>query len=396
MKKLTLLLAVCLFSTGKLFAQDPILTNWWFNTTGNTYNGILTDVEAVFYNATKVYVKTSGVPNYYLDGQSVNDAADKNAIWVIKRDTQAATTPTGIQGGQSGIMLDGSVCFHPGDAQSYNNANVWFRLAYYFEQQDMDNYNGHSTPNDHIYHHHFDNLALNTTGSTVHSPLVGYAWDGYPIYGSYGYTNPDGTGGISRMKTSYQKYTYTTRTNGPNVGGQYPIGCFIEDWHYVAGSGDLDEHNGRHCKTPEYPNGVYAYFTTIDATGAPEYPYFIGPTYYGTFGNENLGPNGGNPTIPGDTTLYVPTTASAKEAVAAIESDFKVFPVPVADYLTIEPKVQGNYKLVLYDAKGSIIVNKQIHTTDKLNMTELPYGMYFIQVSDVDNNRGFAKRIVKR
>ena len=28
-------------------------------------------------------------------------------------------------------------------------------------------------------------------------------------------------------------------------------------------AGDLDEHNGRYGRTPEYPNGTYAYFVGI-------------------------------------------------------------------------------------------------------------------------------------
>ena len=69
----------------------------------------------------------------------------------------------------------------------------------------------------------------------------------------------------------------------------YPAGFFIEDFIY-NGNGDLDIHNGRYCVTPEYPNGVYAYFSTIyngpvDGSGIfvkykkPVFPYFIGNTY---------------------------------------------------------------------------------------------------------------------
>ena len=42
----------------------------------------------------------------------------------------------------------------------------------------------------------------------------------------------------------------------------YSEGFFVEDYTYSDDKGDLDEHNGRFCKTPEYPNGVYAYFCT--------------------------------------------------------------------------------------------------------------------------------------
>ena len=42
----------------------------------------------------------------------------------------------------------------------------------------------------------------------------------------------------------------------------FDAGFFINDYIY-DGSGDLDIHNGRFCKTPEFPNGIYAYFTTV-------------------------------------------------------------------------------------------------------------------------------------
>ena len=48
------------------------------------------------------------------------------------------------------------------------------------------------------------------------------------------------------------------------------------------GTFDLDQYNGRTCKTPEYPSGTYAYFVTIDASGNPAFPYMLGKQYYGT------------------------------------------------------------------------------------------------------------------
>lgn len=389
-----LLAAVCIIAV-KSYAQvnDPMITNWWFNTTNNTYKGILTDVEAVYYTSQYVYVKSSGVPNYYQDGQSVNNASDLNAVWQIPRVPQPATNHQGVQGGQTGLMLDGSVFFHPGDAQSYNNAGVWNRLAYYFENQDMDASNGHSTPTN-MYHHHFDNLQLHDWDATKHSPIVGFAWDGYPVYGPYGYANTDGTGGIQRMRSSYATKSYTTRTNGPNVNAQYPIGCFIEDWQYTAGSGDLDEYNGRFCITPEYPNGTYAYFTTVDANLKPCYPYFIGPTYYGTFSNTNIGPNGGKATIPSNATTYSPITNV--DDINTIEEQVKIFPVPVTDYLNVALTGNKPYTIVLYDVKGRVLQVKETHSSDRLDMSGLSYGIYFVEITCQKDKSGFVKRIVKQ
>ena len=118
--------------------------------------------------------------------------------------------------------------------------------------------------------------------STNHSPIIGWAYDGHPIYGPYGYGNKDGTGGIRRMKSSYETNVQTV--NRPN----FVNGFFIEDFEYTE-SGDLDEHNGRFCITPDFPKGVYAYFMTInnipDTIGPfennfrPVFPYVIGPEF---------------------------------------------------------------------------------------------------------------------
>jgi hypothetical protein len=139
--------------------------------------------------------------------------------------------------------------------------------------------------------------------SSSHSPIIGYAFDGFPIYGPYGYTNPnDATSAIKRIQTSYALRTDNSRTTlpdgtaasaaGPAIGGSYPLGAFIQDYKYTAGSGDLDEYNGRFGKTPEYPNGIYAYFVATDSSLNPVYPFVIGPSYYGTVETSNIGPNG--------------------------------------------------------------------------------------------------------
>ena len=43
---------------------------------------------------------------------------------------------------------------------------------------------------------------------------------------------------------------------------------------------DLDISNCRYGRTPEYPNGTYAYFVGITSISLqPKFPYFIGNTY---------------------------------------------------------------------------------------------------------------------
>lgn len=108
----------------------------------------------------------------------------------------------------------------------------------------------------------------------IHSPIVGWAYDGNPIYGPYGFDTQSG-GNIRKMESGYR--LKTDFINRPSFT-LYPIGFFVEDYEY-AGIGDLDENNGRYCITPEFPNGTYAYFCTIDLLFNPIFPYVIGNFY---------------------------------------------------------------------------------------------------------------------
>ena len=121
--------------------------------------------------------------------------------------------------------------------------------------------------------------------SQYHSPILGWAYDGNPIYGPYGFENIDGTGSIIKMTSGYVLSPNTT--NRPSFNA-FESGFFVNDWKYV-GNSTLDNHNGRFCVTPDYPEGIYAYFTTIDnvvdSSGPfknyfqPVFPYFVGNTF---------------------------------------------------------------------------------------------------------------------
>ena len=134
---------------------------------------------------------------------------------------------------------------------------------------------------DRKFYYHSDPKLIYTKDPTTHSPIIGYAFDGNPIYGPYG-LDEDST--VFVVRSSYQLST-VTRENGT-----YPDGTFIEDFEYIKESGDLDEFNGRFCRTPEYPGGVYAYFVTVDPNDVdvPRYPYIVGPKFY----SEPIVPNG--------------------------------------------------------------------------------------------------------
>jgi hypothetical protein len=126
-----------------------------------------------------------------------------------------------------------------------------------------------------------------------HSPLLGFALDGYPVYGPWGFANADGSGGLRRMRSSYRKRAIAERTawadgtpltagqSGPPVSADYPLGTFAEDYEFVAGSGDLDQFNGRFAVTPEYPQGTYAYFLASDSAARLAFPYLLASEFCG-------------------------------------------------------------------------------------------------------------------
>ncbi|HEX8522670.1 MAG TPA: YHYH protein [Tepidisphaeraceae bacterium] len=332
--------------TAAVTITDPAITSWKQNTTGakgnstnaqiNSYvSSITADVDKVAYDSTFAYMHSSGVPSHNVGPFAGNPAypANQNRTSRIPRVPQVNSgtkTATGL--GNIGVMVNGVGIFNARDAASYNNLNTWHQNANVFELASFDNGRGHPAPGMQQpqqgqlvagnYHYHQAPLQLINqldpgNSGQHHSPLIGFAFDGFPIYGPYGYANGDGTGGIVRETTSYQKRNITQRHSlagsssdlasnlwGPDVSDTYPLGGYVEDYEYVSGSGTLDQYNGRFTITPEYPKGTFAYFVTVNPDGSAAYPYIIGPTYYGVVDTANLGMNAANLSIPGTATLY--------------------------------------------------------------------------------------------
>ena len=136
------------------------------------------------------------------------------------------------------------------------------------------------------YYSNREGIEFNDPDKNIfHSRIIGWAKDGNPIYGPYGYKDPfNFSSEVITLKSSYELNPSKIK-NRPSLN-VLPAGFFVEDYVFTN-SGNLDEHNGRFTKTPEFPNGIYAYFATTKldiGTAAkteivPEFPYFIGNTY---------------------------------------------------------------------------------------------------------------------
>lgn len=123
----------------------------------------------------------------------------------------------------------------------------------------LDDNNAHVQPTGAYHYHGLPTAVAGQRDASRHSPLIGWAGDGFPVYAGLGYADAtDPASGITELTSSYRLRS-GVRPDGP--GGAYD-GTYSEDFEFVAGHGVLDAANGRHGVTPEYPDGTYYYVLT--------------------------------------------------------------------------------------------------------------------------------------
>lgn len=416
------------------YAQtSPAILKWLQNTTGimgrhyvkNNYipvnDNVLANVLSVKYSTANVYVSTNGIPAYvtgpFLDGNP-SLATSQNAIFKFPLSPSKNTgSPVNTTGGNIGVFINGVALFDYRDGVSWKSStgtlaggpfggmgdNVWNRDAVVAERIGFDCAKGHPAMGN--YHHHQNPSAFSLDLSVIsticnlyvadglylidsnqHSPLIGFAYDGFPIYGAYAFKNTNGTGGITRMKSSYQYRNISTRTQyangtivtaGPAVNTTYPLGYFREDYEFVldTNSDYLDEHNGRFCVTPEYPNGTYCYFATVDEHWNSRYPYVVGPTFYGTRSAAKV------------TAILEPvSTYSPSTGIAQVKTSVIVSPNPATEFVAVQLSGLQNedVELTLLDINGKIIQTDKIlqgSTISYFDTRKLYDGFYFVKIT---------------
>jgi hypothetical protein len=443
MKKSILSFTLLCFAVWSNAQVSPAISSWLRNTIGTTgrhyvsgnstpiNDAALVNVQTVQYSGNWVYVSTTGVPSYitgpFLDGNP-SVTTNQNAIFKIPLSpSQNTGTATVTSGGNIGIFINGVAMFDYRDGVAWNSTTnvlcgglpgmspcpggpmttqAWNRDAVVAERIGFDCAKGHPAQGN--YHHHqnpsaykldlsvistvcdiYDADGLYVIDSTVHSPLIGYAYDGFPVYGAYGYKNGDGTGGIVRIKSGYQYRNITTRTtsptgatvsSGPNVSSTYPLGYFKEDYEFVTHTGQadyLDIHNGRFCVTPEYPNGIYCYFATVDANWNSAYPYLVGPTYYGNKTAVKV------TSITETVTTYNPSTSIDEQITL---EKISVYPNPSNDVLMVQVNglLAKDLDISLIDINGKLIDKKTIFqgsTIAYFDVSTLYKGIYFLKTN---------------
>lgn len=446
MKKTNLLFLLIVCGQQAMAQLNPAIEHWMINSTGITgrhyiqgnstpiNETTLANVQTVQYSNNWVYVTATGVPSYitgpFMDGNP-SLATNQNAIFKMPLNpTQNTGTLTNTTGGNIGIFVNGVALFDYRDGVAWNTTTnalcggpgnppcpggpgasmSWNRDAIPAEKAGFDCSKGHPAMGN--YHHHqnpsafkldltvisnvcdlYDADGLYVIDSTVHSPLIGYAYDGFPIYGAYGFKNADGTGGITRIKSSYQLRNITARTvwadgtdvpDGPTVSTTYPLGYFREDYEFInhAQADYLDVHNGRFCVTPEYPNGIYCYFATVNEEWNSAYPYVVGPTFYGVKTASKVT----------SITETVTTYTSSAGISELTDNQWTVYPNPSNDIIMVQVNDLTNqtYTVELFDALGKLIQSQQIvqgSTIAYFNADTLYKGVYLVKVKGQNGSK---------
>jgi hypothetical protein len=214
-----------------------------------------------------------------------------------------------------GIMVNGTSIYNWGDGFTYTSDGYWANLAPRAEIYDVDVCGGHAAGTD--YHHHLYSSCLAELlgdDGSAHSPLWGYAADGYPIYGPW---EGDGELAISSWVTRdyddetigcsdgerscilVDQYDYTQGTeevtSGPGFDDTVTSlsdnefiaenGFYLEDYYWDSsltelGGAYLDQHNGH----TDDEHGYHYHITiSVNDEGSYEasFPYIIGPRYAG-------------------------------------------------------------------------------------------------------------------
>ena len=227
--------------------------------------------------------------------------------------------------GMIGYMLNGTAVYSWSDGASFNGEQVWSNNAPKFELYDLDVCLGHAQSSGDYHHHMFSSclMTLFNDDGTEHSPVYGYAADGYPIYGPYhasdvlaksawvarDYDDVSSSSGCEivgerscQLVDNYDLSQGTVSvTSGPttdeivssNSGNEFTTtsGFYYEDYYYDSSLTDLggeylDDHNG-------HSHGDYGYHyhttvTEVDGNLEASFPYNIGPTFYGRLANSGI------------------------------------------------------------------------------------------------------------
>ena len=158
-------------------------------------------------------------PAYTYDANP-NTISAQSIAWMLPASPEVAANPSCIAG-RVGILVTGSVLFDAVDGEN-RDAGAW---------EIQDSCQGHPE-SDGTYHYHTLTSCAPADTAGEHSPVVGYAADGFPIYGNLG---QDGVPLSDADLDECHGHTHAITFNGQTVvmyhyhathAFPYTVGCF--------------------------------------------------------------------------------------------------------------------------------------------------------------------------
>ncbi len=230
--------------------------------TSSTKNEVKIEVKGEYR-----FITSNGMPDHktgqFPGNGNPNAISPQKYNFRVPAHPKVAETTTELRMQDFGVAVNG-VPFDPGTAEWWNNDRSsgwhWEGVINGVKYLGIDLNNAHVQPTG-AYHYHAIPIDLMKSlgGDGSKMVLIGWAADGFPMYGTYGHSvGKNAKSSIKTMNSSY-RLKPGTRPSGPNGPGGAYDGSFEQDWNFVKDSGDLDECNGRFGLTPEFPNGTYYY-----------------------------------------------------------------------------------------------------------------------------------------
>ena len=289
-------------ASGNLLAPANIITTTsttktttWTETTSGTPSAsansfIVTDGLSVNEVGSNLNITTNNIINHttgtFPTDDNDNFIADKEFTFKVTSRAGQNPTPTYSNATSTGsdvigIAVNGGLITNANSGVTHSDSTNWHYNTLYRNESSRDTAGGTPDSNN-IYGYvqpGHEVVGLNSYSNNEHSPIIGWAFDGFPIYGPYGYEDrADVSSNIVRLESGYSLRTVNRDSIATGPGG-LPTGEFIEDYEYSTPAQGLDQYNGRYGATPEFPGGTYYYVATIDANGNPAYPYTVGRSF---------------------------------------------------------------------------------------------------------------------
>jgi hypothetical protein len=171
--------------------------------------------------------------------------------------TSSANIDISAKGGAVGVLFNGAMLFSPYGGPNYGTATSWSTSATYAEGNTFDQCGCHgSSTSSPSYHCHVPpSCLLRQLGQSAssHSPQVGWAFDGFPVYG------PRGPGGVMMKTCTQAGGTYGTSVCTDDCGGYYLADSSIDEFvyrYYMLG----DYNDGTSCALPGCASPGSEYF----------------------------------------------------------------------------------------------------------------------------------------